>query len=56
LIKKSDDEGDDKPTFYAIPPLSIKNEIKVLSDIENMSFNALKRYQTDYEVYILNSV
>ncbi len=51
MIKKNDDDGDDKPTFYAIPPLSIKNEINVLSEIEKISYNALKKYTTDYEVF-----
>jgi hypothetical protein len=51
LIKKNDGEGDEKPTFYTIPPLTIINEVNVLAEIEKMSYNALQKYKTDYEVY-----
>jgi hypothetical protein len=48
LIRK-EENSDEKPAFYTIPPLLIKNEIKVLGEIEKMCFNALNRYTTDYE-------
>jgi hypothetical protein len=48
LIRKEED-NDEKPAFYTIPPLSIKNELKVLGEIEKMCFNLLNKYATDYE-------
>ena len=57
MIKK-DDNNDEKPTFYTIPPLTIKNEIKVLAEIEKICYNALKCYPSDYEtdISLLNEI
>jgi histone-lysine N-methyltransferase SETD3 len=49
---KSDDE-DSKPNFYTIPPISIKNEIKVLENIEKVANECLLKYPQTLEVFNL---
>lgn len=50
VTNKSKAEDDDsKPNFYNIPPISIKNELKVLEQIEKLSLENLSKYPTSLE-------
>jgi hypothetical protein len=42
--KNRNDDEDSKPSFHSIPPISIKNELKVLEYIEKLSLECLSKY------------
>jgi hypothetical protein len=54
LLKKNSggEDEDDKPSFHVIPPMSIKNEVKVLNEIEKLAEQALGNYTNGYEVML----
>ncbi len=41
-------------SFLTIPPLSIKNELKILEILEKMCYEALNKYPNSIEVRIFN--
>ncbi len=47
--KNRNEDEDSKPTFHTIPPISIKNELKVLEYIEKLSSECLNKYPTTLE-------
>ena len=47
--KRQSDDYDSKPTFHTIPPISTKNELKVLEYIEKLSLDHLSKYPHSLE-------
>ena len=47
--KNRNEDEDSKPNFHSIPPISIKNEIKVLEYVEKLSLECIAKYPNSLE-------
>jgi histone-lysine N-methyltransferase SETD3 len=49
LKKDNDDDSSNKPSYQTIPPISIKNELQILQNIQNICQENLYKYKSEYE-------
>ena len=49
ILKKDTDSDPSKPAYQTIPPVSLKNEIQVLSTLQRICQDSLSKYNTEYE-------